>query len=83
MDPGLMPNLRRVTCRHGLLPELRHIGIRGLRANCADMLIPTMSGKENAGAARVKATRITTQRRHRLEASWAREHTHRMVGMRT
>ena len=23
MDPGLMPNLRRVTRRHGLLPECR------------------------------------------------------------
>jgi hypothetical protein len=31
------------------------------RANGAEMLIPTMSGKESAGAARVKAARITSQ----------------------
>ncbi len=49
----------------------------------AGMLIPTMSGKESAGAARVKAAGITTQKRGRLEARWARGHTHRMVGMRT
>ena len=65
------------------LARRRHCRSRGFRANCADMLIPTMSGKENAGAARVKATRITTQQGHRLEAGRAREHTHRMVGMRT
>jgi hypothetical protein len=32
-------------------------GSRGLRANGAEMLIPTMSGKESAGTARVKAAR--------------------------
>ena len=46
------------------------------------MLIPTMSGKESAGTARVKAAEITTQKRGRLEARWARGHTHLMVGMR-
>jgi len=33
------------------------------RAHCADVLIPTMSGKNSAGMARVKAAKITTQRR--------------------
>ena len=44
------------------------------------MLIPTMSGKQSAGTARVKAGLVTTQERGRLEARWARGHTHLMVG---
>ena len=47
------------------------------------MLIPTMSGKESAGTARVKVTKITAQEEVRLEARRARGHTHLMVGMRT
>ena len=53
------------------------------RANYAKMLIPTMSGKESAGTARVKAARIAIQERGRLEAWQARGHTHRKVGMST
>jgi len=60
-----------------------HGGRGGVRANCADMLIPTMSSKESAGAARVKAGQITTEKRGRLDARWARGHTHLLVGMRT
>jgi hypothetical protein len=33
----------------------------GFSRNCAEMLIPTMSGKESAGTARVKAARIMVQ----------------------
>ncbi len=47
------------------------------------MLIPTMSGKESAGAVRVKAAEITTQESDRLEARRARGHAHLMVGMNT
>jgi len=47
------------------------------------MLIPTMSGKESVGTARVKAAGTTAQRRDRLEARLARGHTHLMVVMRT
>jgi len=53
------------------------------RANRADILIPTMSGKESADTVRVKAAEITTQERGRLEARWERGHTHLMVGMST
>ena len=49
----------------------------GFRANGADMLIPTISGKESAGVSRVKAARVKTQRKGRLEARRARGHTHR------
>ena len=47
------------------------------------MLIPTMSGKESAGTARVKAAEVTTQESGRLEARRARGHAHLMVGMST
>jgi hypothetical protein len=51
------------------------------RADCADMLIPTMQGKRSAGTLRVKAARITSQKIGRLEARRARGYTHRKVGM--
>lgn len=44
---------------------------------------PPCQAKNPRGAARVKAGLVTTQERGRLEARWARGHTHRMAGMRT
>jgi hypothetical protein len=40
-----------------------------------------MDGKEFAGTARVKATRITVHKITRLEARRARVHAHLIVGM--